>query len=128
MRAGSKKTTANIAVYHDGDVVVVAVDGPITPAVGDSLMQRSLEALRQYHRHRLLQDLRRARTAESTLHLLTRPRMAEEMGFPDDLRLALLCNVVSTDIEMVVKLARARGHAVQAFTDGSMAIAWLRAG
>ena len=122
-----KQTSANFAVSCDGGIVTVAVDGPVTPAVGDELMRLSLQGLREHGVHRVLQDLRRARTVESTLHLIQRPRLAEEMGFPDDVRLALLCKVVSTDIEMLVNLAHARGHAVRAFTDGAQAIAWLEA-
>jgi hypothetical protein len=122
-----KKTSANFAVSFDDGIVTVAVDGPITPAAGDELMRLSLQGLCEHGVHCVLQDMRRAPTAESTLHIIKRPQQAEEMGFPDDVRVALLCKVVSTDVEMLVNLAHARGHAVRAFTDGAQAIAWLKA-
>ncbi|MFO1409714.1 MAG: hypothetical protein U1F06_04955 [Steroidobacteraceae bacterium] len=102
------------------------MDGPITAAVGDQLMRLSLEALREYAAHCVLQDLRRARLAESTLQLINRPRLADELGIPPETRVALLCKVLTTDHDMLVNLAHTRGHALRAFTDGAQAIAWLK--
>jgi hypothetical protein len=126
MPAGRKNSTANFAVSHDDGIVTIAVDGPITTAVGDELMRRSLDALRTYDAHCLLQDVRRARLAESTLQLINRPRMADAMGLPPGTRVALLCKVLTNDHEMLVSLAHTRGHALHAFTDGATAIAWLK--
>jgi hypothetical protein len=107
-------------------VVIITVRGRITTAVGDEIMQRSLQAMRQHASHRLLHDLRRARIAESTLQIINRPRKADEMGIPANMRLALLCSVLTTDHEMLVNMAHARGQALRAFTDGAVARAWLK--
>jgi hypothetical protein len=48
------------------------------------------------------------------------------MGIPPDTRVALLCKVLTNDHEMLVSLARTRGHEMRAFTDGAAAIGWLR--
>ena len=123
----NNKSSASFAVSCDDGIITIAVEGSITPAVGDELMRLSLQGLREHGVQRVLQDMRRARTAESTLHLIKRPQKANQMGFPANVRLALLCKVATTDIEMLVNLAHTHGHAMRAFTDGAQAIAWLKA-
>ncbi len=128
MPASKKKAPANFAVSCDEGIVTVAVEGAITLAVGDELMRHALQALHAHGARCILYDLRRARLAESTLQLVNRPRKADEMGIPPDTRVALLCKVLTNDHEMLVSLARTRGHAMRAFTDGATAIGWLQDG
>jgi hypothetical protein len=113
-------------VSCDEGIVTVAVEGAITLAVGDDLMRHALQALHANGARCVLYDLRRARLAESTLQLISRPRKADEMGIPPDTRVALLCKVLTNDHEMLVSLARTRGHEMRAFTEGAAALIWLQ--
>ncbi len=126
MPVSKKRGPVNFALSHDDGIVTVAVEGRITTAVGDELMTLGARALREHRAHCVLYDLRRARLAETTLQLIDRPRKAEALGILPETPVALLCNVVTTDHEMLVNLAQTRGHTVRAFTDGAAAIAWLQ--
>jgi hypothetical protein len=126
MPASKKRAPANFAVSCDEGIVTVAVEGAITLAVGDDLMRHALQALHANGARCVLYDLRRARLAESTLQLISRPRKADEMGIPPDTRVALLCKVLTNDHEMLVSLARTRGHEMRAFTEGAAALIWLQ--
>lgn len=116
---------ATIDVSYEDGVVTVAVQGRITPEVGDELMRRSAAALREHAARRLLQDFRRARMVETTLQLIKRPRQADELGFPRDTRVALLYTVRTTNLEFLELLLESQGRAFRTFTDGAAALVWL---
>jgi hypothetical protein len=120
------KRAATIDVSYEDGVVTVAVQGRITPEVGDELMRRSAAALREFGALRMLHDLRRARLAETTLQLIKRPRQADELGFPKDRRVALLYAVRTTNLEFLELLLEGQGRAFRTFTDGAEALTWLR--
>jgi hypothetical protein len=120
------RAQATIDVSHADGIVTLTVLGRITPAVGDEIMQLSAAALRKHGARRLLQDFRRARMVETTLQLITRPRQADELGFPQDTRVALLYAVRTTDLEFLELLLESQGRAFRSFTDGATALAWVR--
>lgn len=116
--------TINVT-YEDGVVTITAL-GRVTTAVGDEIMRRGAEAMRQYDTRRMLHDFRRARLVEPTLRLIKRPRFAQEIGIPDDARTAVLHAVRTPDLEFLETLSENAGRAVRVFTDGQSALAWLK--
>jgi len=118
--------TATIAVAYERGIVTVAVQGRLTSPVVDELMRQADAALRAHAAQRLLYDLRRARLATSTLDLIKRPRVADELGIPQGRRIALLCSVRTPEYDLLVTAAQTRGHVLQIFTDGALALDWLR--
>jgi hypothetical protein len=117
---------ATINVTYEDGVVTIAVQGRVTTAVGDEIMRRGVEAMRQHDARRMLHDFRRARLVEPTLRLIKRPRLARELGIPDEARTAILHPVRTPDLEFLETLSENAGRAVRVFTDGQSALAWLK--
>jgi len=124
-QAGSDGAT--IEVSHENGIVTVAVQGRITPPVGDEVVRRGLETLRSTGARALLHDFRRARIMETTLQLIRRIRFATDIGVPADARVALLCSVRTPDLDFFESLAQSHGVQYRTFTDGAAALEWLRA-
>jgi hypothetical protein len=122
----SHDDVATINVTFEDGVVTLTVLGRVTTAVGDEIMRLSAEAMRQHGTRRMLHDLRRARLVEPTLHLINRPRLARELGIPNDARTAVLHPVRTPDLEFLEALSENAGRAVRVFTEGQSALAWLK--
>jgi len=118
------KSAATIDVSYSESIVTVAVRGDITPEVGDEIMRCGAAALREHAARHLLQDFRRARMVETTLQLIKRPRQADELGYPQDTRVALLYAVRTTTLEFLELLLEGQGRAFRTFTDGAEALTW----
>ena len=109
-------------------LVTVSVTGALKAAPLKE-MTRELRDLVAHHQSKLvLLDYTEAAFRLEPYEVFERPRVLEELGFPADVRVAVLFQALNEDTQFLENVYRNKGFPVRVFADRLTALNWLDKG
>jgi hypothetical protein len=125
--ARAKQATATFDVRLIEGIVWVQAHGALSSHTADALLNAVVITAANGKSRRILFDFRAAHLAETEVLLYHRVEAASGNEVLRTSRVAMVCSVRTPRFEFLESTAQRAGHDFHVFTDGALALDWLKA-
>lgn len=105
--------------------IVVKATGVRTAAPLKEMTRELRDALVQHSANQVLLDYTQTSLGLEPYEIFERPKILQELNFPTDVRVAVLCPALDENTQFLENVYRNRNFPVRVFVDQSQALAWL---
>jgi len=106
-------------------LVFVRVSGAVKEAPLREMTKDLRDAILRHSSKRLLIDYTKADWRLEPYEVFERPRILRELGFPGDVKVAVLYHALDEDTQFLENVYRNRRFPVRVFADQVQALSWL---